>query len=556
MPTLQKKVVKGNTYWYITTSKRINGKPTPVILKYLGSIENILKQSKLTEDGSVKYKSYSHGAVYALWKIAEKYNILNIMRKYFKSNIKSGIDVSTSLLLGAIHRACDGGGSKRSFSEFARETTLPEIADFKADKITSQHFWDQMDKVELEEIELYQKDFTKELQGNKIIGFEKLSFDTTNFFTYIGSGNNRSKLTCRGHNKQKRNDLRQFSLGLLVSKNFLIPLSAYVYEGNITDQSVISPYIKSFKKNINTLTEADKVTVIFDKGGCSKGNLRDIQDEGFHYICAFSLKHKKDLIEIPLSDYETKKVNDKDILLLRKEANIWDKKRTVLLYYSSKLHKGQIRGLNKSIKNKKEKLLSLQETLKNPRTGIKTRAQLERKLSEIIKGEHGTELFKIKIKRKKPLSFDFSFDTSSYDYITGEIFGKKAIITDQSDWNTEDILSSYFSQSDIEKVFRHVKNTDHHTIRPQFHWTDQKIHVHVFICLLGFMLTCLLQKELQEQGFIAEKEKIIDTLMKVRQYNTFRIGNNKKSKMVDTKLEEIDEYETQCYNALLKAVKK
>jgi len=26
--------------------------------------------------------------------------------------------------------------------------------------------------------------------------------------------------------------------------------------------------------------------------------------------------------------------------------------------------------------------------------------------------------------------------------------------------------------------------------------------------------------------------------------------------MVDTKLEEMDEYETQCYNALLKAVKK
>ena len=444
MPTLQKKIVKGNTYWYITTSKRINGKPTPIILKYLGTIENILKQSKLTEDGSLKYKSYSHGAVYALWKIAEKYNILNIMRKYFKSNSKSGIDISTSLLLGAIHRACDGGGSKRSFSEFARETTLPEIADFKADKITSQHFWDQM----------------------------------------------------------------------------------------------------------------DKVTVIFDKGGCSKGNLRDIQDEGFHYICAFSLTHKKDLVEIPLSDYETKKVNDKDILLLRKEENIWDKKRTVLLYYSSKLHQGQIRGLNKSIKDKKEKLMSLQETLKNPRTGIKTRAQLEKKLSDIIKGEHGTELFKIKIRRKKPLSFDFSFDTSRYDYITGEIFGKKAIITDRSDWSTEDILSSYFSQSDIEKVFRHVKNPDHNTIRPQFHWTDQKIHVHVFICLLGFMLTCLLQKELQDQGFIAEKEKIIDTLMKVRQYNAFRLNNSKKSKVVDTKLEEMDEYKTQCYNALLKAVEK
>ncbi len=70
------------------------------------------------------------------------------------------------------------------------------------------------------------------------------------------------------------------------------------------------------------------------------------------------------------------------------------------------------------------------------------------------------------------------------------------------------------------------------------------------------MLTCLLQKELQDQGFIAEKEKIIDTLMKVRQYNAFRLNNSKKSKVVDTKLEEMDEYKAQCYNALLKAVGK
>ncbi|MBU0581386.1 MAG: IS1634 family transposase [Candidatus Margulisbacteria bacterium] len=478
------------------------------------------------------------------------------MQKYFKSNRKSGIDISTSLLIGAIHRVCDGRGSKRSFSEFANETTLPEIANFKAGKLTSQHFWAQMDKVELKEIEAFQKEFTKKLHLDKIIDFEKLSFDTTNFFTYIDSGNNRNKLALRGHNKQKRNDLRQFSLGLLVSKNFLIPLSTYVYEGNITDQKLLSPYIKSFKSNINTIAEADKITVIFDKGGCSKGNLKDIEEEGFHYICAFSLSHKKKLAEIPLADYEIKKVKGKDILLLREEEEIWDKKRTVLLYYSSKLHEGQIRGLNKSIAAKKEKLLSLQETLKNPRTGIKTRAQLQKKLSEIINGEHGTKLFKIKIKRKKPLCFEFSFDKSHYDYITGEIFGKKALITDRSDWNTEEILSSYFSQSEIEKVFRHVKNPDHHSIRPQFHWTDQKIHVHVFICLLGFMLTCLLQKELQEQSFIAEKEKIIDTLMKVRQFNVFRLGNNKKSKTVDTRLEEMDEYTAKCYNALLKVVGK
>lgn len=42
MASLQRRKVKGYYYWYIVESRRINGKPRPVTIAYLGSIEKIL----------------------------------------------------------------------------------------------------------------------------------------------------------------------------------------------------------------------------------------------------------------------------------------------------------------------------------------------------------------------------------------------------------------------------------------------------------------------------------------------------------------------------------
>ena len=42
MASLQRRKVKDYYYWYIVESRRINGKPHPVTIAYLGSVEKIL----------------------------------------------------------------------------------------------------------------------------------------------------------------------------------------------------------------------------------------------------------------------------------------------------------------------------------------------------------------------------------------------------------------------------------------------------------------------------------------------------------------------------------
>jgi len=75
---------------------------------------------------------------------------------------------------------------------------------------------------------------------------DTLFFDTTNFFTYINTTNTRCTVAQRGKNKQKRYDLRQVGLAMVVTRQDLIPLLHLTYQGNMNDTKVFTEIIDKF----------------------------------------------------------------------------------------------------------------------------------------------------------------------------------------------------------------------------------------------------------------------------------------------------------------------
>ena len=57
MVSLQRKTVKGIEYWSLVESKRINGKPTPVVIEYLGNTKNL---PSACSTGGMNAKSSNH----------------------------------------------------------------------------------------------------------------------------------------------------------------------------------------------------------------------------------------------------------------------------------------------------------------------------------------------------------------------------------------------------------------------------------------------------------------------------------------------------------------
>jgi hypothetical protein len=105
MATLQKRKSRGHTYWSIVASRRVNGKPRPVILEYLGTAEALLK--RLAGGVPKKVRSYSHGSVAVMLSIAEELKIVETINKHLEfSPFRDGFTVGGSLLLAAIGRIC------------------------------------------------------------------------------------------------------------------------------------------------------------------------------------------------------------------------------------------------------------------------------------------------------------------------------------------------------------------------------------------------------------------------------------------------------------------
>jgi len=266
MATLQKRKSRGHNYWSIVESRRVNGKPRPIILQYLGTANQLLK--RLTEGIPKKVRSYSHGAVAVMLGIAEELQIVETINKHIKQKqLRDGFTIGGSLLLAAIARVCHPTSKRNWYQGWAKQTSLSYLIRMSLSKLDSQHFWDQMDMLPTSVIPLIEEELVDRIIKKYDLTLDTLLCDTTNFFTYINSTNKSCTIAQRGKNKQKRMDLKQFGLLLLVSRQDYIPLFHKVYQGNVSDKTIFK---EQFKKMItrfkNISGSLEELTLIFDQG--------------------------------------------------------------------------------------------------------------------------------------------------------------------------------------------------------------------------------------------------------------------------------------------------
>ena len=546
MATLQKRKSRGHTYWSIVESRRVNGKPRPVILEYLGTAEALLK--RLTEGVPKKVRSYTHGDVAVMLDIAEEFKIVETINKHLKSKpFRDGFTVGGSLLLAAIGRICQPTSKRGWYEGWARHTSLSYLIRMSLNRLDSQHFWDQMDALPTSTIPLIEEEIVANLLEKEEIALDTLLCDTTNFFTYIDSANHRCTIAQRGKNKQKRMDLRQFGLLLLVSRKDQIPIVHKVYQGNLADQTVFKEEFKNILNRFKAICGSlEDITLVFDQGNNSKKMLKNVTD-GIYFVGALSPYHHKVLIEEANDSMTTVSINGDDVLCYNARKEIWGLDFTVVVYISEKLLQGQIRGIGQNIKKLFKKLSALKEKIVIPtkRGKKRTQAGLEKKISSMIGSLSSKDTIRWEINHLEKDAFDLNFwvDEKRFDFLKEQWLGRRIVITNRHQWTTEEIVSAYWGQANVENAFKKMKNPFHLAIRPQYHWTDQKIEVHGFICLLAFLMVMIAYKRAKEKvGFKGSTHTLLEKLSAIR-LATFIESPAKKTKgryKANYRLEEMD----------------
>ena len=600
---------KGVAYYYIVTSERITlpdgtkGSAREKILEYIGNqkaldeyilnLRNAVEKARTNSNVStemlfseMQLKSYQHGAPFELYWVLCDLGIINILDNCFKPKTIHGFSRGTILALAAIHRACDPN-SKRAFAGWAENTTLPYYLGFKADDMTSQAFWEAMDGISTSEINYVQQQITGRLLQSFPIDTGNLHLDYTNYYTFIDSKNGRCYICKRGHNKQKRNDLRQFSLAVLTSYALQTPLVWDLYEGNKNDKAEFADFIDFINEQLvhGQNIQADDITITFDGGSNTKPNLSMISP--MHFICCFSLSCAKELYDIDIKDYETIKLENTKTRLAYRIDNysFWDCEGTAILTYSQDLYDGQLAELESSIDKCRSRLTDLEAKLNSPTSHIHGELETEKKLRETLiekaqkelaelqneeatkkrrgrkkkvvipepwswqdaiqeradaclQGTHIKDIAKVVIRKNdSKVALDVVVDEKSKNKICAKFFGKKLTVTDHKDWSTERILTTYSEEECVENIFKTSKCDDHYSISPQFHWTDDKIRAHVLICVIALTIGEALRLKLEDYDVHKTREAILDILGNVREGWVILPDSSKEKPTVNRKLE-------------------
>ena len=109
------------------------------------------------------------------------------------------------------------------------------------------------------------------------------------------------------------------------------------------------------------------------------------------------------------------------------------------------------------------------------------------------------------------------FKDSEWEKLDRELLGKTILFTDRNDWTDEQIVCAYRSQSHVEAAFRRMKDPRFLTFRPTHHWTDQKLRVHAFYCVVALTLASLLRRKLSRAGLDMSIAKMIESLSAIRE---------------------------------------
>ncbi len=525
MATIQAKISNGHKYWYIVESRRVNGKPRPVVLAYLGKADALLKRLQgFTE--AVTLKSYSHGAVAALLRVANELDVCQTINKHVLSSrsymaekpLRNNLTAGASYLLAAIGRVCMPT-SKRGWREWAKTTSLEYLLRVNVSKLDSQHFWDHMDALPVEAIEKIEQTLLQRVFESYQLETDSLFFDTTNFFTYIDSTNENCTIAKRGRNKQKRNDLRQVGLAMVVTRKDLLPLFHLPYEGNLHDAKVFPILLDKLISRLENLKlPISNHTLIFDRGNNSKVNLRHVAELGFYYVGALTPYQHQSLIHEAETQFASEDIGGKKLSIYRVKKEIWEQERTVVVYVSEKLKQGQLRGIYQSIEKAKKSLSTLQQALQSPKAKKRDRAILEEKVQRITRGQFMHALFNWDLKEVEQGKFKLNFSINKDELEKKEdSLGFRIIMTNRHDWSNAEIINAYHGQAAIEKAFKEIKNPYHMAVRPQFHWTDQKLEVHTWYCVLALLLVTLARKVVHETGLELSVQVLLDDLSSIRE---------------------------------------
>jgi transposase len=540
MQRLEAKSINGRTYYYFSTWGWTNGKCRRLSQKYLGKAEDIARAVQGVGPTPQYAEVLEWGLPLALWQEAERMQLVEQVDQLCPKR-DQGLSTGDYIRLAAINRAAHPV-SKQAIWDWVARTCLPRLwPEASAEQLTSQRFWDHMDRIKPEEAQaIWQQLISTVLQREKI-DLSAVCYDGTNFYTFIDTFNLRCQVAKRGKNKQGRANLRQVSYALFCSTDGQLPLFYEVYEGNRHDAKEFPQVLEKFGRWLSQRAGANpasaKPTLIFDKGNNSEDNFALIDSLQLPYVGSVKLDEHADLAVISNQDGRWQPTTESGLegtKSWRTQQMVYGKERTLVVTYNENLFARQWATVQNDLAHALTQLAQVRQSLENRAAGLvsggtkPTVDSVQQKCRHILRRQHLSQLVQITVTQTAngvPV-LTYQTDPKAPETLADTFLGKTILVTGHKGWSDSQVIRAYRSQFMIEEIFHEMKDRHIGSWWPLHHWTDSKIQVHGLYCTIAVLLRALLWRRVRQAGLKVSMKGLLDELEQVQQVINFFPGRH------------------------------
>lgn len=396
-----------------------------------------------------------------------------------------------------------------------RASAISSLFKLKTSDLAPQRFWDAMARLGEAEICEIERRLAERITRLFRVDTSALVLDATNFFTFIDSATD-SELAKRGHNKQKRHDLKQVGLALLVSVDHSVPLQSLCYPGNMADCRSFAALAGELVDRYKTFAASvGDITLVFDKGNNSLANLTALGASDYHFVGSLVPAHHKELLDVALGRFRPTEKFD-GVATYRTTKEVFGVKRTLVVTFSTELAEKQRRGLDQTLAKACGQLAGLAAILERGRYK-RSEAEIGKAIDEICEPRWVGRILKVELARERgDLRLHYRIDEAARSTVERTHFGKRILFTDRDDLSDEQIVVFYRTQNAVESAFRQMKDPTFISFSPMFHWTDDKIRVHVFYCVMALALTNLAWRRVHTHGIDISPKRMLAELSEIK----------------------------------------
>jgi transposase len=520
MPSIVGKGRGKHTYYYLVESARVDGQPRIVSQQYLGTAEEVMARLSGAASGEPARSQHKQfGDLAAVWSMLERLDVAGVIDQAVRRYANAAASVGTYIALAIANRIVDPC-SKRGFGEWWATTAGPRWVRLGQAAVDHRRFWDAMDRLGRVDLRGIETALGRRMVDEFGLDLSGLVLDMTNFATFIDTGNQRAPIAQRGKAKQKRSDLRLVGLALVVTRDGGVPVISHAYPGDRPDVTQFSAVIDELVARYRDLAaQVESLTVVYDAGQNSADNHTVVEGLGIGFVGSLPPADHPELLAVPRSRYLPVDTDRwPGLSAVDTTCTALGVTRRAVLCHSATLHAAQSRGLDQTLAKAHQRLSQLQAKLARGKTR-RQREAVEAEITAILKPRLVGQVITTTLHGERPAELRLSWrtDTRARNRLEDRLFGKRILFTNRDTWPVADVVAAYRSQSEVESGFRQLKDPQVVSFSPMHHWTDSKIRVHVFYCVLALAIAHLMRRQADHAGLHLSVRELLATLAGIQE---------------------------------------